>query len=314
MMNEENLTIITEFILVGLSGDSHLQFLLFLIFLCIYIITVLVNTTVIILYRISPNLHTPMYFYLANFSFLEICYITSTVPKMLSTFLSKHKTISFSGCATQMYCFLLLGGTECYMLAVMAYDRYHAICHPLLYTINMNRRICIRLIGGSLLVGAINSLIHTVLTFTLPFCRNTVNHFFCDIPPLLKLACIDTWVNETAIFLISGCVIVGSFILTMISYTHIISTILRIRSTSGRNKSFSTCASHFTVVTIFYGSGIFMYFRPKSSYSMDQDRMIAVMYTIIAPLLNPFIYSLRNRDVKIAVKKLMIKLSSSKTL
>ncbi|XP_053308383.1 olfactory receptor 1020-like [Spea bombifrons] len=313
-MIKENETILTEFILVGLSADPRLQFVLFPLFLCIYVVTVLVNASVIFVYKFSPSLHTPMYFYLANFSFLEICYVSSTVPKMLANLLADRKTISFYGCAVQMYWFLLLGGTECYMLAAMAYDRYHAICHPLSYAVFMNNRVCTQLILGSWLVGAVNSLVHTLLTFKLKFCCNKINHFFCDIPPLLKLACMDTRVNEMVVFIVSGCVIVGSFILTMTSYKQIISTILKIRSRCGRKKAISTCTSHFMVVTLFYGSGIFMYFRPKSSYSMDQDRIIAVMYSVIAPMLNPFIYSLRNGEMKTAVKKLTRKLASTEEL
>ncbi|XP_018408136.1 PREDICTED: olfactory receptor 5V1-like [Nanorana parkeri] len=301
----ENVTGFNEFFLAGLSDISELQCFLFVFFLCIYMITLLTNVAIIIVTWLSPNLHTPMYFFLANFSFLEICYVSSTTPKMLSNILAEHKTISYSACLAQMYCFLLLGGTECYMLAAMAYDRYNAICHPLLYSVILTKRTCILLISGSWIIGAVNALIHTALTFTLPFCSNKINHFFCDIPPLLKLACTNTWANEMTVFLISGSVIVGSFILTMISYVKIISAILNIQLNSGRKKTFSTCASHFAVVMIFYGSGIFMYFRPKSSYSMNQDRLIAVMYTIIAPLLNPFIYTFRNSDVKAAVHKLM---------
>nr|DBA16391.1 TPA: hypothetical protein GDO54_003787 [Pyxicephalus adspersus] len=300
-----NGTEFNEFFLAGLSDISELQSLMFLLFFCIYVITVLTNVAIIIITCLSPNLHTPMYFFLSSFSFLEICYVSSTIPKMLSNILAKHKTISYSGCVTQMYWFLLLGGAECYMLAAMAYDRYNAICRPLLYSVILSKRTCIQLIFGSWIIGAVNALIHTALTFTLPFCTNKINHFFCDIPPLLKLACTNTWVNEMTVFLISGSVIVGSFILTMISYVKIISAILNIQINSGRKKTFSTCASHFVVVIIFYGSGIFMYFRPKSSYSLDQDRLIAVMYTIIAPLLNPFIYTCRNSDVKAAARKLL---------
>lgn len=304
----ENTTAFNEFYLAGLSDISELQLLLFVLFLSIYLITLFTNVAIIITTWLSPNLHTPMYFFLANFSFLEMCYVSSTVPKMLSNFLVEHKSISYSGCVTQMYWFLLLGGTECYMLAAMAYDRYTAICHPLLYNIVLSKKTCIQLISGSWIIGAINALIHTALTFTLPFCAKKINHFFCDIPPLLKLACTNTWLNEMALFFISGSVIVGSFILTIISYVKIISAIVNIKLNSGRRKTFSTCASHFVVVMIFYGSGIFMYFRPKSSYSMNQDRLIAVMYTIIAPLLNPFIYTFRNSDVKAAVKKLVLQI------
>ncbi|XP_053308384.1 olfactory receptor 1019-like [Spea bombifrons] len=299
----ENHTSVTEFIIVGLTEVAEYEMFLFLIFLCIYITTVFLNASIVFLYIFSPNLRTPMYFFLANFSFLEICYVSSTTPKMLSVFLVEPKTISFYGCALQMYWFLLLGTAESYMLAAMAYDRYNAICHPLLYSAIMNTKVCVQLVAGSWLIGVLNSLANTTLTFRLQFCRSRINHFLCDIPPLLKLACAETWVNEIAL-VIGGSIVFGSFILTMISYTQIICAILKIQSNSGRKKSFSTCTSHFMVVTIFYGSGSMMYFQPKSSYSMSKDRTVAVMYTIIAPLLNPFIYSVRNQDVKIAVKKL----------
>ncbi|XP_056397717.1 olfactory receptor 5V1-like [Hyla sarda] len=296
---------ISEFVLLGLSDSQEWQSLFFVIFFFIYIITVGGNVYIILAYRFSPNLHTPMYFYLANFSFLDICYITGTVPKMLSNFLSEQKTISVYGCSIQMYCVWLFGGTECYILAAMAYDRYNAICHPLLYQVIMNKATCTKLIIGSWVIGAVNSLIHTVLTFSLTFCSNKINHFFCDVPPVLELSCTSTWINELVIFFISGCVIIGSFILIMISYIKIISAIFKAHSRRGRRKTFSTCTSHLIVVTIFYGSGIFMYFRPKSSYGMDQDRLVSVMYTVIAPMLNPFVYSLRNSEVKLAMKRIL---------
>ncbi|KAG8568776.1 hypothetical protein GDO81_014151 [Engystomops pustulosus] len=307
-MKLENHSIITEFILEGLSDSKEFQIFLFVIFLYIYILTVSGNVYLILAYRLSPNLHNPMYFYLANFSFLDICYITGTVPKMLSNFLSEQKTISVSGCAVQMYCVWLFGGTECYILAAMAYDRYNAICHPLLYNVIMNNVICTQFIIGSWIIGAGNSLIHTILTFSLTFCSNKINHFFCDVPPVLELSCTNTWINELVIFLISGCVIIGSFIFIMISYIKIISSVLKVHSRSGTRKTFSTCTSHLIVVTIFYGSGIFMYFRPKSSYGMNQDRLVSIMYTVIAPLLNPFVYSLRNSEVKLAMKSILHKL------
>ncbi|XP_075135126.1 olfactory receptor 5AP2-like [Leptodactylus fuscus] len=305
-MYRKNQTTVKDFILLGFSGAPVFQHSLFAIFLLIYITTMIGNISIICAYKFTPSLHTPMYFFLANLSFLEICYISTTVPKMLSNFLSAHKTISFSGCVVQMYCFLLLGGTECYLLAVMAYDRYNAICHPLLYGTIMNKRICIMLVAVSWIGGAINSFIHTSLTFSLSFCgNNEINHFFCDIPPIMEMACTSTEINEIVLLVACGCVIVSSFILTIISYTHIITTVLNIKSTSGRRKAFSTCSSHLIVVTMFYGSAIFMYFRPKSIHSMDQDRVISALYAFIAPLFNPFIYSLRNGDVKAAVKKLL---------
>ncbi|XP_063291668.1 olfactory receptor 5A2-like [Pelobates fuscus] len=300
-MNGRNYTIITEFILVGFSEFIDLQLLLFIMFLLIYIITVLGNLSIILAYTLTTILNTPMYLFLSNFSFLEICYVTSTVPKLLSNLLVGDKTISFYSCALQMYCVLLLASTECYMLAAMAYDRYVAICHPLLYSIIMSNKVCIQLIGGSWIIGAANSLTHTTLTFNLPFCNDhKINHFFCDIPPLLKLACTDTWINQTVVFIVAGGVIVGSLILTIISYAFIISSILNIHSRS--NKAFSTCSSHFMVITIFYGSGMFMYIRPNTKYAMYHEKLVSLMYTIIAPLLNPFIYSLRNNEVKLAIR------------
>lgn len=302
-----NATTVTEFILQGFSILRESQIFLYPLFLLIYVITVGGNVSVMITYTLSPNLHTPMYFFLANFSFLEIFYVTSTIPNILSNLLSNHRAISFYGCAVQMYCVLLLGGTECYMLAAMAFDRYNAICRPLLYTIIMNRTACIKHIIGSWFIGAINAIIHTSLAFSLSFCRsNQINHFFCDIPPLLELSCQDTWVNEWTIFSVAGCVIIGSSILTMFSYIQIISTVLQVHSSSGRKKAFSTCTSHLIVVTIFYGSAIFMYFRPKSGHVMTYDSFVSLMYTVIAPLLNPFIYTLRNKEVKSAIAKILL--------
>ncbi|KAG8568778.1 hypothetical protein GDO81_014153 [Engystomops pustulosus] len=301
-----NQTTIKEFILLGFSGAPVFQHLLFAVFLLIYATTVTGNISIVFAYRLSPSLHTPMYFFLANFSLLEICYISTTVPKMLSDFLSTRKTIALSGCVIQMFSCFLLGGTECYLLAVMAYDRYNAICNPLLYGTIMNKRICIQLVAVSWIGGAINSLIHTSLTFSLSFCgHNKINHFFCDIPPIMQLACTSTWINEIVLFVACGCVIVSSFLLTLVSYTHIIATVVKIKSTSGRKKMFSTCSSHLVVVSLFYGSATFMYFRPKSSHSMDQDRVISALYAFIAPLFNPFIYSLRNSEVKAAFKTIV---------
>lgn len=305
-MNLENCTTPTAFTLVGLSDVPSLQVVLFVVFLSIYVIAVLGNLSIILVYKYSWNLHTPMYFFLANFSFLDICYISITVPSMLSNFLSEHKTISFYGCVVQLYFLMLLGSTECYILSAMAYDRYNAICQPLLYTNIMNKESCMTYIFGSWFIGVVNAIIHTTLTFTLPFCgSNMINYFFCDIPPLLNLAYTDTWVNELTTFVIGGLVTMGSLLLIIISYANIIFTILKIHSSSGRRKAFSTCASHFTVVTIFYGSGIFIYLKPRSDYIMEHDRLVAIMYTVIVPLLNPFIYSLRNSDVKVAARKII---------
>ncbi|KAG9460670.1 olfactory receptor 5V1-like [Eleutherodactylus coqui] len=303
-----NHTVVTGFILLGFSRITEHQVSLFPIFLCMYTITVGGNLSIIITYKLSPSLHTPMYFLLANFSFLEILYVSCTVPEMLSGLLSECKVISFSGCVIQMYCFLLFSGTECFMLAAMAYDRYNAICHPLLYNVIMNETVCIQQIAGLYIIGAANALIHTVVTFSLPFCgSNKIDHFFCDVPPVLELSCQDIWVNELVIFVIAGCVIIGSFVVTIISYVEIISKVLRLHSVSGRKKTFATCSSHFIVVAVFYGSGIFMYFRPRSSHRIGQNSVVSLMYTVIAPLLNPFIYSLRNKEVKSNMKNIILR-------
>ncbi|KAM4015383.1 olfactory receptor 5I1-like [Anomaloglossus baeobatrachus] len=305
-MSTSNQTVSTDFTLVGLSEKPELKLFLFVAFFLMYIVSVVGNFSIILAYNLSPNLQIPMYFFLSNFSFLEIFYISSTAPKMLANFLSETRTISFYGCAAQLYCVLLLAGTEFYILAAMAYDRYNAICHPLLYTVIMSKIVCFQLLVGSWAIGATNALIHTAFTFSLPFCEShKLNSFFCDVPVLLKLACKDTWLNELIVFIFGGGMTVGSLILTIISYVKIISTILNIHSTSGRKKTFSTCTSHLIVVTIFYGSVIFMYLRPKSSYGKDEDKLVGVMYTIVTPLLNPFIYSLRNKEFKIAMEKIL---------
>ncbi|KAM4703153.1 olfactory receptor 8H3-like [Rhinophrynus dorsalis] len=313
-MAGKNCTTKKEFILVGLSENPETQIVLFILFLCVYLTTVLGNISIILAYKFSMNLHTPMYFFLTNFSFLEICYVSVTVPKLLSLLLTGSKAISLYGCATQMYCFSLLANAECYMLAAMAYDRYNAICQPLLYGKIMNKQVCIQLIAGSWSIGFVSALTPTLLTFSLTFCGdNIIHHFFCDITPLLKLADTNTWINETTIFITAGCVVVFLFISTMISYIVIIARILNIHSTSGKKKLFSTCTSHIIVVNIFYGSGFFTYFRPKSSYSRYHDRLVSVIYSVIAPLLNPFIYSLRNNDVKVAVKKMLHEIVNIRT-
>ncbi|XP_069802696.1 olfactory receptor 5AP2-like [Dendropsophus ebraccatus] len=301
-----NQTLSTDFTLVGLSENQKLKVFLFVAFFLFYIITLIGNVSIILAYNFSPALQNPMYFFLTNFSFLEIFYVSTTAPKMLVNLLSENKSIPFYGCAAQLYFVLLLAGTEFYILAAMAYDRYNAICHPLLYTVIMRKIACIQLIAGSWAIGATNALIHTLFTFSLPFCgSHKLNSFFCDVPVLLKLACKDTWLNELIVFIFGGGMTVGSLILTIASYIKIISAIFNIHSSFGRKKAFSTCTSHLIVVTIFYGSVIFMYLRPSSSYGKDEDKLVGVMYTIIAPLLNPFIYSLRNKEFKTAVKKML---------
>ncbi|XP_005309081.4 olfactory receptor 10C1-like isoform X2 [Chrysemys picta bellii] len=310
----ENHTSVTEFIILGFANLPHMEHLLFLLFICIYFITVLGNILILILINVDPALHTPMYFFLRNLSFLEICYTSVTLPKMMANLLSEDKTISFVGCAAQMYFFLLLGATECCLLAVMAYDRYSAICNPLHYAAIMNKTVCVRLAAGSWICGSLVALGHTTFIFTLPFCgSNVINHFFCEIQPVLTLVCGDTYWNEFQIIVAAAFVIMMPFLLILVSYIHIISTILKMSSAKGRHRAFSTCSSHLTVVVLFYGTAVFIYIRPKSSYSLDVDKLLSLFYSVVTPILNPIIYSLRNKDVKGAIRRMGIKIFPPKT-
>ncbi|XP_073511518.1 olfactory receptor 10AG1-like [Phyllobates terribilis] len=304
-MKRTNYTRITEFILVGFSDVLQIQYFLFMVFLCIFKVSLLAHMFIILLYHFSPNLHTPMYFFLANFSILEICYLSTIIPNLLVNLLSQKKTITFYGCAAQMNCYLLLGSAECYMLAAMAYDRYNAICHPLVYNIIMKKIVCIRLVVGCWLIGTMVGVLQTTLIFSLPFCSsNKINNFYCDIPPLMSLACNNTEFNEIIMLIITFIIIIGPFVLTVVSYANIIWTILKHHSAGMRKKAFSTCTSHLIVVSMFYGSATTMYLRPKSSYGKSEEKFLSLIYTIIAPFMNPFIYTLRNKDVKNAVKKI----------
>ncbi|XP_075403761.1 olfactory receptor 5J3-like [Tenrec ecaudatus] len=299
-----NQTSVKEFLLVGLTENPHLQIPLFLIFAFIYCITLLGNGGMIVLIRLNTRLHTPMYFFLSNLSFCDICYSTSIAPKMLVIFLSKHKSSTFSGCVLQSFFFAVYVTTDGILLSVMAYDRFVAIASPLLYTVIMTQRLCISMVLISYLGGLINSLTHTIGLLRLDFCGpNIVNHYFCDIPPLLKLSCSDVHTNEMLLLIFSGCIVMFTFIIIMVSYVRIIIAIQRIRSTEGRRKAFSTCVSHLTVVTLSYGSVTFSYIQPSSQYSLEQEKVSAVFYTLVMPMLNPLIYSLRNKDVKDAAKR-----------
>ncbi|KAB0336329.1 hypothetical protein FD755_025999 [Muntiacus reevesi] len=247
-----------------------------------------------------------MYYFLSNLSFCDVCYSSAVSPKMLADFLSEHKRIPFDLCAMQMYFWGTFADVECLMLAVMAYDRYVAICNPLLYTVSMSRKLCTQLISVVYVEGLVDSAIHTCCTFRLSFCSsNVIDHFFCDFPALLALSSSDTSINEIMLFISSSCVVGTSIITVLLSYICIIATILRMNSAEGRRKAFSTCASHLTAVAIFHGTLLFMYFRPSSSYSMDTDKIASVFYTVVIPMLNPLIYSLRNKDVKVAIGKVI---------
>ncbi|XP_074128624.1 olfactory receptor 5I1 [Sminthopsis crassicaudata] len=312
-MLEGNYTLVTEFILLGFPTRPELQVVLFLVFLLMYSLILMGNIGLMTLIKVDPRLQTPMYFFLSNLSFVDLCYSSVIVPKMLVNFLSKNKSISYYGCALQFYFFCTFADTESFILAAMAYDRYVAICNPLLYTVVMSRGICVWLIVLSYIGGNLSSLVHTSFAFILTYCdKNIINHFFCDLPPLLKLSCTDTSINELLLSTYGSSVEIICFIIIIISYFFILLSVLKIRSSSGRKKTFSTCASHLTSVAIYQGTLLFIYSRPSYLYSPNTDKVISVFYTIVIPVLNPLIYSLRNKDVKDAAKKVLsIKLSSS---
>nr|XP_002709193.1 putative olfactory receptor 2B8 [Oryctolagus cuniculus] len=299
---------VTEFVFLGLSSEPRLQLILFIMFLLFYLLTVAGNVVIITIIQIEPHLQTPMYFFLTNLSFLDICYTSTNVPQMLSNMVGRKKTIPFSSCATQMYFSLSFGMIECVLLGVMAYDRYVAICHPLHYTVIMDRNTCIQLAAVSWCCSFLSSMVINVLTLSLPYCGpNVLNHFFCEVPSVLRLACIDTSLTELVVFVFSIIIVFIPFLLIVVSYAHILLSVLRMRSTSGRYKALSTCASHLTVVALFYGTAIFMYMRPQSKSSRAGGKVIAVFYTVITPMLNPLIYSLRNQDVKGALRRVVAK-------
>ena len=299
---------ITEFLLLGLTRDLKQQVWLFASFLAMYLVNVGGNSVIIAAIQRDVHLHTPMYFFLSNLSFVDICFTTVIVPQMLVNMLTQRKAILFAQCLAQMYFFVAFGITDSFLLAAMALDRYVAICHPLHYTTTMNPRRCLQLVTASWLVSHLHSLTHTILMARLSFCGpNIIHHFFCDVQPLLMLSCSDTSVNELLAFTEGSFVIMSPFIFIIISYVYITRTVLRVPSGRGRYKVFSTCGSHLTVVALFYGTIISVYIRPSSTYSVMKDRVITVIYTVVIPMLNPFIYSLRNKDMKQAMKKLMRK-------
>ena len=294
-----------EFIFLGLSQDSQTQILLFILFLIIYLLTVLGNLLIIILILTDSQLHTPMYFFLRNLSFADLCFSTSIVPQVLAHFLVKKKTISFVGCMTQVIVFLLVGCTECALLAVMSYDRYVAVCKPLHYSTIVTHQVCLQLTIGSWASGAVVSLVDTTFTFQLPYQgQNIINHYFCEPPALLKLASADTYRTEMAIFAMGVAILLAPVCLILVSYWNIISTVIQRQAGDGRLKAFSTCGSHLIVVVLFYGSAIFTYMRPNTKTTKEWDKMISVFYTVVTPMLNPIIYSLRNKDVKGALRRL----------
>ncbi|XP_008561607.1 PREDICTED: olfactory receptor 5AS1-like [Galeopterus variegatus] len=308
-MLESNYTMPTEFIFVGFTDYQPFRpsvITLFLVFLIVYTLTVVGNTGLIILVNINSSLQTPMYYLLSNLSFLDISYSTAITPKMLVNFLASRKSISFYGCVLQMFFFACFPDAECLILAAMAYDRYAAICKPLLYSTLMSRRVCNCFIVLAYLGGTMTSMVHVCFTFRLPFCgSNIVNHFFCDIPPLLALSCADTNINELLLFALCGFIQTSTFVVIFISYFCILITVLSIKSSGGRSKTFCTCASLLTGVTLFYGALLFTYLRPTTDYSPDTDKVVALFYTVFFLMFNPIIYSFRNKDVKEALNKLL---------
>ncbi|XP_002723476.1 olfactory receptor 9S13-like [Oryctolagus cuniculus] len=293
------------FVLEGFGGGVKIQALLSAVFLALYVVSVLGNLTMIVVISLDARLHSPMYFFLKNLSFLDLCYSSAIAPNALATMFSSSKVITFAGCATQLFFFSFLGTTEALLLAVMAYDRFMAICSPLRYPVTMSPSACARLVLGTYGGGCLNSLVETSLTFQLPFCGSTrIDHFFCDVPPLLQLACADTALNQLIMFAICGFILAGAMLAILISYGYIVVTILRMRSGSGRHKVFSTCGSHLTAVSLFYGTGFVIYGQPGGVGSVEQAKVVSVFYTLVIPMLNPLIYSLRNQDVKKALGRL----------
>ncbi|XP_057576581.1 olfactory receptor 1361-like [Hippopotamus amphibius kiboko] len=300
-----NQSSVTEFLLLGLFERSEQQPLLFGVFLAMYLVTMLGNLLIILAVHSDPRLHTPMYFFLANLSLADACFSSTTVPKMLVNIQMHSQTISYGECLAQMHLFMTFGALDDFLLGVMAYDRYVAICRPLHYTTLMNLFVCVRLLAACWVLTNFPALLHTLLMAGLSFCAgNTIHHFFCDVVPLLQLSCSDTSTNQVALYTMCSVILTGPLSLIILSYVHIISTILRVTSASGRQKAFSTCGSHLTVVFLFYGTAIGVYLYPPSSHSGGEDRLAAVFYTVVTPMLNPFIYSLRNKEMKMALSRL----------
>jgi olfactory receptor len=300
----ENHSTVTDFILAGLSKQPELQLPLFFLFLGIYVFTVVGNLGMITLILLSSHLHTPMYYFLTSLSFIDLCHSTVITPKMLVNFVTEKNIISYPECLTQLYFFLIFATSECHMLATMAYDCSVAISNPLLYNVIMFHEVCFSLALRVYSSVVICASIHIGFLFRVNFCKfNIINHYFCDLISILKLSCSSTFVNELLILIFSGINIFAPSLTILSSYIFIITSILCIRSTEGRSKAFSTCSSHITAVAVFYGSAAFMYLNPSSVSSMNQGKVSSVFYTIVVPMLNPLIYSLRNKDVNVALKK-----------
>ncbi|CAO2635457.1 Olfactory receptor 4D5 [Lemmus lemmus] len=312
-MNPTNHSQVAAFVLLGLSQVWELRFLFFTVFSAVYLLTVTGNLLIVAIVTSDPRLHTTMYFLLGNLSFLDFCYSSITAPRMLVDLLSNRPTISFGACLTQLFFFHFIGGIKIFLLTVMAYDRYIAISQPLRYTLIMNQTVCGLFMAASWVGGFVHSIVQIGLTMHLPFCGpNVINHYMCDIPPLLELSCTSTAINELVVFIVVGVSVIVPSLTIFISYTLILSNILRIHSTNGRSKALSTCSSHMIAVSLFFGSSSFIYFKSSPVGSVDQDKISTVFYTVVIPMMNPFIYSLRNKDVKLALSKTLKKKCSFK--
>ncbi|XP_078509486.1 olfactory receptor 5F1-like [Lissotriton helveticus] len=306
-MDARNQTLPKEFTLLGLTDNPALTAPLFTIFSMVYIIAVLGNFGIISLIKMAPRLNTPMYFFLGHLSFVDLCYCSAIAPKMLGDLLCKTKRISIIGCVVQLFVYCSCGTTEALLLAVMAYDRYAAVCQPLHYAIIMTKKCCFWLMTGVYTVGIAHSIIETGFTFRLSFCQWEIHHFCCDFPPLLKMSCTDTFINEVVLFICSGFLVIASLLVILFSYVAIITTIFQMHSSTRRHRVFSTCVSHFAGVTLYFGTVLFIYLRPSSSYSLDQDKVVSLFYTMVIPMLNPLIYSLRNKEVKEALRTIIVR-------
>ncbi|XP_005075768.1 olfactory receptor 490 [Mesocricetus auratus] len=303
-LEDKNHTAVTEFILLGLTDDPVLRVILFTIILCIYLVTVSGNLSTILLIIVSSQLHHPMYFFLSHLATVDIGISSSVTPNMLVNFLVMQNAISYLGCGIQLSSAAFFGACECFLLAAMAYDRFMAICNPLLYSTKMSSQVCVQLVLGSYLGGFLNASSFIFCFFSLSFCgQNRVNGFFCDFAPLVELSCSDVSVSRVVISFSAGSVTMITVFVIAISYSYILITILKMRSTEGRHKAFSTCTSHLTAVMLFYGTVAFIYVMPKSSYSMDQNKVVSVFYMVLVPMLNPLIYSLKNKEIKGALKR-----------
>ena len=305
-MGQRNSTSLHDFILLGFSDHPKLEMALSGVVATFYLITLVGNTTIILASLLDSHLHTPMYFFLRNLSFLDLCFTTSIVPQMLVNLWGPHKTISYGGCVIQLYVYMWLGSIECLLLAVMSYDRFTAICKPLHYLVIMNPHLCLKMIIMVWSISLANSVVLCTLTLNLPRCgNNLLDHFLCELPAMLKIACIDTTAVELSVFALGIAIVLTPLILILISYGYIAKAVLRMKSRAGQRKAINTCGSHLTVVSIFYGAIIYLYLQPGNSASKDQDKFLTLFYTIITPSLNPLIYTLRNKDMKEALKKLM---------